>query len=313
MFKKQSHFLALALVAALIASGAQAASAPTDYFVEANTNGLGSPTTTGAIAGPTASSTDPTTIEYYSPILGFNTVSGTVVETGTASASANLSSGSLHAVAGPTGICCGFSTPPGLSASAALGETLNFSNPGASPTTVTTVDFTVHVDGTSTLAPGLLGGTGSGGFSDINLFVGPNAGNDSLWPIGFSPASPACSAFITTNCVYNSGAINHSWGTSFTSSSNSAVNQDFSGGFSFKGTSAEVLLEMDLTVIGQYYYTNYSNTVAFSFAPLPSGVSYSSASGSFLSDTQPVPEPSSLLLFGTGFLGLTLMLRRMAR
>ena len=80
------------------------------------------------------------------------------------------------------------------------------------------------------------------------------------------------------------------------------INQVFSGSFSFEGISATVPLFMSLTAGGQYDFANVGDTATFSFNTLPTGVSYTSASGDFLSPT-PLPSTWPMLLGGLTGLG----------
>ena len=58
---------------------------------------------------------------------------------------------------------------------------------------------------------------------------------------------------------------------------------------------------MLLTAGGQYGYADFGNTASFTFDPLPAGVSYTSASGDFLTA---VPEPSTWAMMILGFAGI---------
>jgi len=270
--------------------------APTDYFVEANTNVLQSPTTTGAIGGPIATSINPATAIYYVPATdSYNTTGGTLVSLGNAGASADLSTGQLHAAAGATantGIA-GFPA----SATATLGDTLYFENSNASATTVTSIGFIAHVDGTQNV------GYNNGG-AEFGLSIGPDGGGVPL-PSGFNPQSFQCSTTITTDCVYNGYGTTGDW-----PGYDAVVNQNFIGSFSFKGPSAAVSIAMFVEAMGQYGYTDFSDTASFSFDTLPSGVSYTSASGNFLVGSQSVPESGTLPIFVTAFLGFIFIQRR---
>jgi hypothetical protein len=61
---------------------------------------------------------------------------------------------------------------------------------------------------------------------------------------------------------------------------------------------------MELIAVGQYGFVDFSDTTTLTFDPLPTGVSFTSASGEFLVEAQSAPEPMSLTLFGTALLGV---------
>jgi hypothetical protein len=278
--------------------------APTDYFVDASTSvfvgvGYGNDnstenflTNTGSTAGPIAQSTNPNTILYYDN--GYNNTSGTVVATGNASALADLSTASLHAAAGLLSGTGSFSA----SARAVLGDTLYFTNTSASSSTLTTVNFSVHVDGTVYDSVALSVALGD---SDVIGSV------PSLYD--FAPTAPGCSSLVVTDCVYNNGTA------SFTAGSGSGgpmndIDQTLNGTFSFMGQTASVLLFMSLAVDDQLSYTDFYNTTTLSFDTLPTGVSYTSASGDFLAGSPTsVPEPTSIIMLATGLVGLTFVQR----
>lgn len=76
------------------------------------------------------------------------------------------------------------------------------------------------------------------------------------------------------------------------------INNDYTATFSFVGPSATAALVFVLDVSGQYQYDDFGDTAIFSFDTLPSGVSYASASGDFLTA---VPEPSTWVTLSIGF------------
>ena len=105
--------------------------------------------------------------------------------------------------------------------------------------------------------------------------------------------------------LFNGGVISESY------SRGTVVSQDYTGSFQFVGPLAIIPVSMMLSVGDQYGYTDFSNTAAFSFDTLPAGVSYTTASGDFFaSEAAAVPEPTSLLLLGTGLLALVVIRRR---
>ncbi len=304
----RAFFLTTGLAAATAMSAPSYATpvAPTDYFVQATTSSVFGTYSSGPIAGPVAQNTAPDSAVYYSSSTGnFSATSGTFVESGSASASADFATATLHAAAGPTLLARTVITPPGWNARAILGDTLHFTNANATASTITTVTFNVHVDGTSSASVG----TSSGGSAQFSLDIGATAGIGT--PSAFAPVASRC--FIggaTTNCVYSEYGFSQSWGNAF--SGDPVVDETITGAFSFKGQSADVVLEMLLSVGGQYYFMDYSHTAAFSFDQLPTGVSYSSASGQFLTATESIPEPGMLASLVLG-LPTLMLLRRGAR
>lgn len=283
--------------------------APTDFFSEARTLSMAGFLSTGPIAGPVAQFSAPDSTVYYSASLGLNTTSGTFVETGSATATADRTTGTLHVAAGPItpANTITFNPPPAWGAYAIFGDTLHLTNPSAIASTITEVGFSIHIDGSSSPAVG----TSSGGSAAFNFVIGAgDARSSSLSPSSFAPVADRCFINgVTTNCVSGNSGIHETWGNAF--SGDPAVDQTFTGVFSFKGQYANVVLEMDLSVVGQYYFMDYSHTAAFSFDRLPAGVSYTSASGQFLTGPQQaVPEPKALVPLAIGVAGLMLLRRR---
>jgi hypothetical protein len=283
-----------------------APSQASQYFVAATAtvplNGIPNPydyispvpgVSTGQIAGPVAQITNPVTSLYYDPSIGYNTVGGQLISQGNATASADLSTGALHAAGGPTYMSNG---TDGFSAhgSASFGDTLNFTAQGVSATTVTTVGFSVHLDG---LLGGFLPGfccTGSGNSSAQLIVTLGNPINIGGNVGGFNP---------TTSSIVTTGAISQN----LYGGGPQTIDQTYTGTFSFEGPSAYAAIFMYLDAGGQYQYSNFGDTAQFSFDALPTGVSYSSMSGEFLSA---VPEPSTWAMMLLGFAGIGFMAYR---
>lgn len=277
--------------------------APADYFAAAETTVLGGTVSTGGIAGPLASIAfpgdaveyDPVTRQYDTCASGVaGSCTGVVAAIGAASAAANLATGQLHAAAGAKVLVAGFTVGYPAQSIAAFGDTLYFVNPSASPMTFTTIGFTAHVDGTQNV------GFDNGGARFL-IGVGPGEFGSPA-PYGFDPTSDICS-LVPTDCVYSGYGTMADWPGYV-----ATVNQDFEGTFTFKGGFAAVPVFMELIAAGQYGYTDFGDTATFSFDALPDGVSYTSASGTFLTGSgAPLPEPASIAVLGVALIGLVLV------
>lgn len=279
----------LTLLSVLPASAATVRVSPDDYFVSAfaEVTGNGLPdlgglqyvvpvpgVSTGQIVGPTAKIVNPVTT-YVAP-------GGTAFSEGNAKASADLTTASLHASGGPT------SDPFGIgfvgAGTATLGDTLHFINPSAGPTAITEIGFTIYVDG-------ILGNVPASCCIQAQLTYG--LGNYLTSGGVFGNFSPATSNIADTAFSFKvwSGVV--------------VVNEDITGMFSFEGASADAAVYLSLQALGQYQYADFGDTAAFSFDALPIGVSYTSASGKFLTGEGPtVPEPSTWMMLLLGFSGL---------
>ena len=298
-------FLISATTSALLGAVCQAsAGAPQDYFsqviVEAPQNGLvgnivnlQTGVNTGQVGPALVTLTNPVTSLYYDPTIGENVDEvGVLLATGNASALADRYNGELHAAAGPLvldlsngGGTSGFPA----SAEALFGDTLLFSNRSAGPTTLTTIGFSIQIDGT--LSDPFTGPSSGQPFGSILLAVG-NGG--AIYTNGWDPyASPNV----------QSDTIQESW--ALTEGGSLAVDQTYTGTFSFIGPVASVPIYGQLDVGGQYGYANFADTAIFSFDQLSVGVSYTSASGDFLTGTPGVPEPSTwgMIVLGFAWLG----------
>jgi hypothetical protein len=277
----------------VLGSTFQADAGTIDYFSEATTSsatGLVPSTDTGQLSSSIAQSTNPITTIYYDPSIGLNTTGGSFFSAGSASALANLGTGQLHAAAGETSGDKGSTGFP-VGATASIGDTLFFTHAGATANTLTTINFTVHIDGTLN-GPAFGSGLASG---LIDLQVGYNSVQGNFAPVS-SNVSSSYNNFINwygTQSLQNGGLF--------------TINTDMTGSFTFEGAAATVPFWMELNAFGQYAFADLGDTATFSFAQLPDGVRYTSASGDFLAGPGAVPEPSTWAMMILGFAGLSFM------
>jgi hypothetical protein len=276
--------------------------APTDYFSQAiatapmnydTGNGVSAVAgvNTGQIAAPVAQITNSVTTLYggIGGIIGPNTSGqGPIISEGSATALADRTTGQLHVAAGatyigPGGGSFGFAA----SGTAQFGDTLVWSAPGASASTLTTISFTAHVDGTLS-PPGFGSGQPTGSFL-------LEVGSGESFTNGFSPTTSA-------NALGRGYQYSQAYGQPGT------IDVNITGTFSFTGDQATIPILMSLSAGGQYGFADFGDTATFSFNALPDGVSYTSASGNFLSGS--VPEPSTWAMLLLGFAGIGFMAYR---
>jgi hypothetical protein len=207
-----------------------------------------------------------------------STTNGTV--TGSAYAAADLSSGSVHAAAsGSSTIVNG---PFGVGATLAqLSDTLTFTILGATSTTVTDITVSYTLDGTDSYGP-------------IAIYNQ----QDSLF---FGSAltefySDTAQSWVSSNFI--------------SSSPNDGV---FQGVYALVGSTVVVPLTLSLVVDCEDGCTaDFSNTGLIGLS-LPSNVSFTSASGVFLTASTSTPEPSSWAMMMLGAAGVMIGVARRKR
>jgi hypothetical protein len=285
----------VARVLLVLAVGAGSAAA-SSFYVSTNAQSnyrtaTGASLSYNSVTGATQSiSNDGSQTETYSGtpnILGLTssfdqssfsqgTTYGTV--TGSAYAAADLSSGSVHAAA--SGSSTIINGPFGVGATLAqLSDTLTFTILGAGPTTVTDITVTYTLDGTDSY-------------------------------VAFAQYNQADSLFFGAASASFSSDTAPTWASAnfISSSPNDGV---FQGVYALVGATVVVPLTLSLVVdCEDGCSADFSNTGLIGLS-LPSNVSFTSASGVFL--TASTPEPSSWAMMLIGGAGVMIGLARRRR
>lgn len=234
-----------------------------------------------------------------------------------AAAAADLSNASLHASVGNNanqGFVSG-------SARADLHDVVTLQVAGAGASTVTRVLFQFAVDGTvlDDMQTTVFGERGSGSLQAalrMDQTDSGNGGGPDYWLAAFGEWTIFGGALQSNNSGVDIRGthIGGSWSTMGVS------DMVFDGWMEIVGTSATfnptLSLSLDCSIGLQ---CDYGNTARFSFVGLPSSVTYSSASGVFLTagsttptDPNGVPEPGSAALVLAALAGLRWTARRRA-
>lgn len=206
-------------------------------------------------------------------------------ETASASAQGDLTSGSVHSKSnGSTGA-------EGVTF-VQIQDNVHFTVAGANGSTVTPIQITWTFDGT--LSGPFLGFSGTPVSASSNLTLGGSV----------SAAEDVFGGPPTLTGVAQSGWV------SFNYSSETPSLVQFTGVYDLTGASVTLPFSLALHTLGSNGdEADFSQTSQVGLI-LPSGVTYTSDSGAFL--TAPVPEPSSLILIGLALL-MTSMVRRTHR
>jgi len=161
----------------------------------------------------------------------------------------------------------------------------------------------------------------AGGGSDtvtVGFALDGNIGNSTGPGFGNSWSMAVEENFGAGFLDWNSGATLSPNTSSTTGWNNFSFANNTQTGFNFTGTltvtNGEVVPIQFIQQIecGNGTICDYSNTGQLSLV-LPSDVTYTSASGVFLTQTNSAPEPSTLLLIGLGLAGFPYIRRRVAR
>jgi hypothetical protein len=203
---------------------------------------------------------------------------GTDGSASSSSAAADLATGSIHLDTSVT--LGGGGVDAESAASAQLVDQLTFNIPDANPSTLTTISFDYSLDGLF---------SGQDAQDEVSTLLSFGSGEMGVeWTGTLSP-------LITVESPWNSQNV-----SCFTTSC-----FNVSGSFDVMGASPTVFffLETELACSGHDNCSeDYSNTGTFSLS-LPSGVTYTSASGVFLTQTE-APEPGSMWFLLSGLAGI---------
>ena len=218
----------------------------------------------------------------------------------TASANANLAAGTIGVSATGQGELYGNQGGNG-SATSFLQDQLNFTVAGANANTTTYIGVKFILDGT-------LSATAPAGMSYVRAI--DSFGNAAI-DTSVSDGSLNLASSLHNFTPFVSNFSQYGWASYRLSDSNPGQ-ITFSGIYAIQGANPSLGLSMDINTNAQMYASsNYSNTNGIQLT-LPTGVSYTSDSGVFLTNTSPVPEPGEWVLMasGLGLLGFIAIRRK---
>jgi len=219
-------------------------------------------------------------------------------------AATDLRSASMHTFANATLDANGNGGISTSYAETRLWDTLTFSIPGAADSTVTQVNVEFTADGTLVGKP-----THIAALSLASGGVGCFPAN--------SDAPSFCTNPNTANWAWSEGQFVGEFGngglvTAWNVSQNTSTNLDVIGTLSLVGANPVIGLWAGLSIYSVVPgTTDFSNTANINFQ-LPSGVTFTSASGQFGAGPSAVPEPSSVVLLAGGLCLAALIRRRLS-
>jgi hypothetical protein len=227
---------------------------------------------------------------------GFNPVCGP--SNGQSSATGSLALGKVGVYAsGNSYLQNGIDAGGSAASHAAVADQLNFTVAGANANTVTQIGVTFTVTGSLSGTGDSLGEGGAELISGLALgnaseqfitTLNPNTGS----PTGLTDSASGWTSYLFSGATVDGGYV-------------------FTGTYQVTGSSFSVPLSFALDCSAAGGTTcDYSHTGVISLS-LPSGVSYTSASGAFLTGVSAVPEPASFVIAGLG-IALVGALRRAA-
>ena len=317
---KASAVVSAALILSGLTTTVEATPFGVDVFAQGNSNfaqpgcgaqqsystpdgGTTGPDSTGALgctnsqSGPTGTGLTSAAVNASSSASNGTPASG--------SAAADLADASLHASAA-TPTYPGAGAPAQGVGNAQWWDTLTFTVQGANATTVTEIPFTFSVEGSA--AAGSVGDQLSA--SAAVQVVDSNSASfecqGAVFPIGCeggagraewssdTVTSPSNQEQDTAFVIYDTPSVDTL--TDFTVGGMLVI----TGPQAIDDITAQLNLQADIGTL------NYDDTAQFSFT-LPLGVTYTSASGVFDTQTSAVPEPDSLPLLATALLGFAVV------